>query len=200
MRSPIGVILFLTIMLLLDFYFYQAIKPVSQAASPKTKMLIAFIYWSVTIIAVVGFLLFVLTDQQVLGKKIRTYLFAIIIGLFLAKLTAMIFFLADDLRRVIQWAAGKLFFNNTEAENMGGEGISRSVFLSWMGIAAGGTLFSSLIYGFSNKYNYDIKRLKMTFKNLPVSFRGLKIIHISDIHSGSLLDKKTVAWLRVNSR
>ena len=192
MRSPIGVILFLTIMLLLDFYFYQAIKTVSQAASPKTKMLIAFIYWSVTIIAVVGFLLFVLTDQQVLGKKIRTYLFAIIIGLFLAKLTAMIFFLADDLRRVIQWAAGKLFFNNTEAENMGGEGISRSVFLSWMGIAAGGTLFSSLIYGFSNKYNYDIKRLKMTFKNLPVSFRGLKIIHISDIHSGSLLDKKAV--------
>ena len=192
MRSPVGVILFLTIMLLLDFYFYQAIKTVSQAASPKTKMLIAFIYWSVTIIAVVGFLLFVLTDQQVLGKKIRTYLFAIIIGLFLAKLTAMIFFLADDLRRVIQWAAGKLFFNNTEAENMGGEGISRSVFLSWMGIAAGGTLFSSLIYGFSNKYNYDIKRLKMTFKNLPVSFRGLKIIHISDIHSGSLLDKKAV--------
>ena len=192
MRSPIGVILFLTTMLLLDFYFYQAIKTVCQAASPKTKMLIAFIYWSVTIIAVVGFLLFVLTDQQVLGKKIRTYLFAIIIGLFLAKLTAMIFFLADDLRRVIQWAAGKLFFNNTEAENMGGEGISRSVFLSWMGIAAGGTLFSSLIYGFSNKYNYDIKRLKMTFKNLPVSFRGLKIIHISDIHSGSLLDKKAV--------
>lgn len=192
MRSPIGVIVFLTVMLLLDFYFYQAIKTVSQAASSKTKMLIAIIYWSVTIIAVVGFLLFVFTDQQVLGKKIRTYLFAIIIGLFLAKLTAMIFFLADDLRRAIQWAAGKLFFNNTEAENMGGEGISRSVFLSWMGIAAGGTLFGSLMYGFSNKYNYDIKRLKMTFKNLPASFRGLKIIHISDIHSGSLLDRIAV--------
>ena len=192
MRSPTGVIVFLSIMLSLDFYFYQAIKTVSQAASPKTKMLIAVIYWSVTIIAVVGFLLFVFTDQQVLGKKIRTYLFAIIIGLFLAKLTAMIFFLADDLRRAIQWAAGKLFFNNTEAENMGGEGISRSVFLSWMGIAAGGTLFSSLLYGFGNKYNYDIKRFKMAFTNLPVSFRGLKIIHISDIHSGSLLDKKAV--------
>ncbi len=192
MRSPTGVIVFLSVMLLLDLYFYQAIKTVSQAASPKTKMLIAVIYWSVTIIAVVGFLLFVFTDQQVLGKKIRTYLFAIIIGLFLAKLTAMIFFLADDLRRAIQWAAGKLFFNNTEAENMGGEGISRSVFLSWMGIAAGGTLFTSLLYGFGNKYNYDIKRFKMAFTNLPASFRGLKIIHISDIHSGSLLDKKAV--------
>ena len=192
MRSPTAVVIFLSIMLALDFYFYQAIKTVSQAASPKTKMLIAVIYWSVTILAVAGFLLFVFTDQQLMGKKIRTYLFAVIIGLFLAKLTAMIFFLADDLRRVIQWAAGKLFFNNTEAENMGGEGISRSVFLSWMGIAAGGTLFGSLMYGFGNKYNYHIKRISMAFQNLPASFRGLKIVHISDIHCGSLLDKKAV--------
>ena len=192
MRSPTAVVIFLSIMLALDFYFYQAIKTVSQAASPKTKMLIAVIYWSVTILAVAGFLLFVFTDQQLMGKKIRTYLFAVIIGLFLAKLTAMIFFLADDLRRVIQWAAGKLFCNNTEAENMGGEGISRSVFISWMGIAAGGTLFGSLMYGFGNKYNYNIKRISMAFQNLPASFRGLKIVHISDIHCGSLLDKKAV--------
>jgi predicted MPP superfamily phosphohydrolase len=179
-------------MLGLDYYFYMAIRTVSQAASPKTRMLVGSIYWAITILAVIGFLLFVFTDQQFLGKKVRTYLFATVIGLFLAKLTAMIFFLTDDLRRGIQWTAGKLFFNNTEAENMGGEGISRSVFLSWMGIAAGGTLFSSLMYGFSNKYNYDIKRMQMAFETLPESFRGLKIVHISDIHSGSLLDKKAV--------
>jgi predicted MPP superfamily phosphohydrolase len=179
-------------MLGLDYYFYLAIRTVSHAASYRTKMVIGSIYWTITILAVIGFLLFAFTDQQFLGKKLRTYLFATVIGLFLAKLTAMIFFLTDDLRRGIQWAAGKLFFNNTEGENMGGDGISRSVFLSWMGIAAGSTLFGSLMYGFSNKYNYDIKRLQMGFESLPESFRGLKIVHISDIHSGSLLDKKAV--------
>jgi predicted MPP superfamily phosphohydrolase len=192
MRSPTAVIIFLSIMLALDFYFYQAVKAVSQTASPKAKLMIAVVYWSVTVLAVIGFLLFIFTEQELLGKKLRSYLFAVIIGLFLAKLTALIFFIADDLRRGIQWAAGKLFFNNTEAENMGGAGISRSVFLSWLGIAAGGTLLSSLIYGFGNKYNYEIRRIKMSFDNLPVSFKGLKIIHISDIHSGSLLDKKAV--------
>ena len=192
MRSPLGVFIFLSIMLGLDYYFYLAIRTVSQATSPKTKMLIGSIYWTVTILAVLGFLLFVFTDQQLLGKKVRTYLFATVIGLFLAKLTAMIFFLTDDLRRGIQWAAGKLFFNNTEVERMSGEGISRSVFLSWMGIAAGGTLFTSLMYGFSNKYNYDIKRMQMAFETLPEAFRGLKIVHISDIHSGSLLDRNAV--------
>jgi len=198
MRSPVGVIIFISLMLLLDYYFFQAVKTVTNGASSKTKMIIACIYWGITIFCIVGFLLFVFTEQGLLGKKVRTYLFATIIGLFLAKLTGMIFLLADDLRRGIQWLAGKLFFPNTEGETMGtgngnGEGISRSVFLSWVGIAAGTTLFGSLVYGFSNKYNYHINRIKLSYDNLPDAFRGLKIIQISDIHSGSLQDKKAVS-------
>lgn len=192
MRSPTAVIIFLSIMLALDYYFFLAIKTVSQNATPRARTIISIVYWSVTVLAVVGFLLFAFTDEHLLGKKIRTYLFATVVGLFLAKLTAMIFFLTDDLRRAAQWAAGKLLFRDTEVEKMSGDGISRSVFLSWLGIAAGGTLFSSLIYGFSNKYNYNVRRLQLAFENLPASFKGLKIIHISDIHSGSLLDKRAV--------
>lgn len=191
MRSPTGVILFIAFLLLLDTYFFQAIKTVLQSASPKTKAVVYSIYWTITILAVIGFLMFVYSEQNFLGKKVRTYLFATIIGLFLAKLTAMVFFLADDLRRGIQWLAGKLFFTNTEGENMG-DGISRSAFLSWLGIAAGGTLFGSLVYGFSNKYNYHVKKLQLAFDNLPVSFKGMKILHISDIHSGSFLNPKAV--------
>ena len=40
------------------------------------------------------------------------------LGLFFAKLIAAIFFLVDDIRRVIQWVAGKLFFQKTEGENL----------------------------------------------------------------------------------
>ncbi len=192
MRTPLGVIIFIAFMLLLDTYFFQAIKTVAQSASPKTRVIIYSIYWSLTVIAIAGFLLFIFSDRDLLGKKFRSFLFATIIGLFLAKLTGMIFFMVDDLRRAIQWIAGKLFFSNTEAENMGGEGISRSAFLSWLGIAAGGTLFGSLIYGFGNKYNYQTKRLRLSYDNLPASFKGLKIIHISDIHSGSFMNKKAV--------
>ena len=115
-----------------------------------------------------------------------------IIGLFLAKLTALVFFIVDDLRRGIQWLAGKLFLNNTETASLGDEGINRSTFLSWLGIAAGGTLFGSLLYGFTNKYNYNVIRQKVKFTNLPAAFKGLKIVHISDIHSGSFLDIKAV--------
>ncbi len=192
MRSPTVVIIFLSIMMALDYYFFLAIKAVSQTASPKTKFIIGAVYWGITILAVIGFMLFVFTDPAVMGKKPRTYLFAFIVGLFLAKLIAMLFFLTDDLRRAVQWTAGKAFPNNSNPEKMVSEPISRSVFLSWLGIAAGGTLFSSLIYGFTNKYNYEIKRIKLAYANLPAAFKGLKIVHISDIHSGSLLDIKAV--------
>jgi predicted MPP superfamily phosphohydrolase len=191
MRGPVGSLIFIAITLLLDTYVFQAIRTVSNSSNPKTKLAIYIIYWSLSAICVIGFLLFVYTGPDFLAKKIRTYLFATIIGLFLAKLIAIIFFLVDDIRRVIQWITVKLFFRNTEGEQLG-EGISRSVFLSWLGLAAGSTLFGSLVYGFSNKYNYQVKRLKLSFEKLPKAFHGLKIVQISDIHCGSFTNKSAV--------
>ncbi|HUP12203.1 MAG TPA: metallophosphoesterase, partial [Niastella sp.] len=73
-----------------------------------------------------------------------------------------------------------------------GVGISRSVFMSWLGLAVGGTVFGTLVYGFGNKYRYQVNRLRMSFKNLPGAFKGMRIVHISDIHSGSFTDKEAV--------
>ncbi len=192
MRTPLGAFIFIIIMLLLDAYVFQAVKAVSYSATPKTKSIIIFIYWAISIIVVVGFMLFVFTGPDFLPKKVRTYLFATVIGLFLAKFLAIVFFLVDDIRRLIQLIAGKLFFKNTEGEIISEGGISRSVFLSWLGLAAGSTLFGSLIYGFSNKYNYQVKRISLQFDNLPSAFKGLKIIHFSDVHSGSFTNKEAV--------
>jgi uncharacterized protein len=193
MRSPLGIFIYVSVMLLMDSYIFQAVKAVSASATPKTKTLIYIIYWAVAILTIVTFILFVLTgSRDFLPKIIRTYVFAILVGLFLAKLTIIFFLLIDDLRRLFQWGVGKLFFNNPEMADMGGDGITRSAFLSWIGIAAGGGLFSSLLYGFGNKYKYDIKRVQLAFDNLPKGFKGMKILHISDIHSGSFTDKKAV--------
>jgi predicted MPP superfamily phosphohydrolase len=192
MRTPLGVIIFIGINLLLDAYVFQAIKSVSQGLSPKAKTILYAAYWGITILSVISFLLFVYTQQDFLGRKVRTYLFATVIGLFLAKITAVIFFLIDDIRRAIQWVCLKLFLGNEAGGDVASEGISRSAFLNWLGLAAGSTLFGTLLYGFSNKYNYNVKRLQLSFDNLPQSFKGLKIVHISDIHSGSFMDKKAV--------
>jgi len=124
-------------------------------------------------------------------KKIRTYLFATLIALFFSKAIAVLFFLIDDIRRLVQWLFSKFLFGNTDVE-ISTDGISRSTFLTWLGLAAGGGLFSTLIYGFSNKYNYQVKRIKLNFPNLPLAFKGLRVLHISDIHSGSFTNKSAV--------
>lgn len=192
MRTPLGVIIFIAINLLLDTYVFQAVKSVSQGLSPRAKTILYAVYWGVTVLSIISFLLFVYTQQDFFGKKIRTYLFATVIGLFLAKITAVVFFFIDDIRRGIQWIFVKLFAGKTAGTADAGEGISRSAFLNWMGLAAGSTLFGTLLYGFSNKYNYNLKRLQLSFNNLPPAFKGLKIVHISDIHSGSFTDKQAV--------
>ena len=155
MRTPLGGLIIIVIAILMDTYIFQAIKTVSQSTSPKTRTSIYGIYWALSLLAIISFLIFVFTDHTFLGKKVRTYLFAIAIGLFLAKIVAIVFLLVDDIRRGLQWIAGKAFFNNPEINDMTSDGISRSTFLSWLGLAAGGTLFGSFVYGFGNKYNYQ---------------------------------------------
>lgn len=193
LRTPIGAFIVIAILLLMDTYIFQAIRAVSQSASPKIKMIIYSVYWTLSAIAVICFLLFVFTEQSFMGKRFRTYLFATFIGLFMAKLVAILFFLVDDIRRGIQWIIGRTTKPYYMPEAVASEGISRSAFLSWLGLALGGTLFGSLLYGFSNKYNYQVKRIQLAYDNLPAAFKGLKIVHISDIHSGSFTDKKAVA-------
>ncbi len=189
MKSARGMFFFLAILLCLDFYFFQALKTVTQNNTAKTKNIIYTIYWGITVLAVISFFLFGVTEQQFFGRKIRTYLFSIVVGLFIAKFVAMVFFLADDIRRLFQY----IF---TDKKSVGSDNtsdaISRSTFMSWLGIAAGGTIFGTLLMGFKNQYHYEVRKIKINFANLPAAFKGLKIIHISDIHSGSFMDKKSV--------
>lgn len=51
---------------------------------------------------------------------------------------------------------------------------------------------TAMMVGFTNKYRYQLKKVKLNFPNLPDAFKGLKMVHISDVHSGSFTDKKAV--------
>ena len=181
------------IMLLLDFYVFQAVRTVTQTLSDKTRMIIHIGYWVLSVVTLVALLSFPYIQLLQNSKFYRNYVFAILVGLFFAKLIAALFFLTDDLRRIALWLMSKIF-PGTGAQYMSnnGGGIPRSTFLSWLGLGIGGSLFGTLLYGFSNKYNYQIKRLQLSFPNLPEAFRGMKMVHISDVHSGSFQNKKAV--------
>src|SRR5690606_25118862 len=179
-------------MILLDIYVFQAVKMVSQSLGERARMIVYAIYWGMAAITVIWMVLMPFINLENMPGSLRSTLFTIIIGLFFAKILASTFFLIDDIRRGIQWVAGKVFYQNTEGESIQEGGISRSAFLSWAGLLIGGGLFTSLIYGFNNRYRYQLKTVRLNYPNLPAAFRGLKIVQISDIHAGSLSDINAV--------
>lgn len=192
MRNWSGWWLIPLFLLLIDWYVFTAVRFVSQGNTDKSRTIIYILYWLISASSI-GFVLALpyLMNMQI-SPYLRNYVFAIIVGLFFAKIITSVFLLIDDVRRLIIFLMSKLF-PRTGADFMpDGNAISRSVFLSWAGLAFGGGLFGTLLYGFSNKYNYKVNRIKLSFSNLPKSFKNLKIIHISDIHSGSFTDKNAV--------
>ncbi|MBC6492203.1 metallophosphoesterase [Flavihumibacter stibioxidans] len=178
------------VLLALDLYIFQVLKLVSQSLSPKLRLVLFGAYWAVAILAVLVFIFLPNLQSEQWPKSLRTYLVAIIIGLFFAKLISSMFFVVDDLRRGTTWIASR--FSGSSSLQSAENGITRSAFLSWLGLAAGSTLFGTLVYGFTNKYNYNVKKLKLAFENLPGAFKGMKILHISDIHAGSFTDHQAV--------
>jgi predicted MPP superfamily phosphohydrolase len=192
MARVLGSGAFILIMLLIDWYVFQAVKHVSQNAAPKARILIYSLYWALTLASVSVFMFGSVLNVSEWPKVIRIYVFATLIGVFLAKFIASSIFLLDDLRRVLHWSGGKLYYRFIQNEEFSSSTISRSTFMSWLGLGLGSGLFGTLLWGFGNKYRYKLQEVAMKFKDLPEAFKGLRIVHISDIHSGSFTDKKAV--------
>ncbi|HEY1022271.1 MAG TPA: metallophosphoesterase [Flavisolibacter sp.] len=181
------------LMIVLDIYFFQILKLLTSNAAPRTRSTIHITYWILSALVIALLFLLPYLNLDNIRKGLRSTVFSVLIAFFILKLFACVFFLIDDLRRGIQWLWGKIFYAGADTgEPQASPRINRSVFLSWLGIAVGGSLFTSLLYGFTNKYNYNIKRIPVTFPNLPEAFRGMKVVQISDIHSGSLVNKDGV--------
>jgi len=183
----------LVILVLLDIYIFQALKVVTHSSSQRTRVIVFSVYWVISVLTVLCILFLpMLRSTDSVPRVVRTYVFAMIVGMFFSKLVAAIFLAVDDLRRGMTWVVGKLFSNPTVEVSQTADGITRSTFMSWLGLAVGGTLLGSLLIGFSNKYNYKVKTVRLQYPNLPAAFRGLRVVQISDVHSGSFTDTAAV--------
>jgi hypothetical protein len=192
MRSGFNSFILIFLIICLDIYVFMGIRAVMNGAAPRTRGLVYGGYWLVSIACVVTIVLLPYLHWHDWKPMVRSYVMAIIIGLVMAKLLTVVFLLVDDVRRGVQWIIEKFSSNAPSRPQEATNGITRSQFLTKMGLLMGGGLFATLTYGFSNKYNYRVHKLKLAFKNLPPAFKGLRIVQISDIHSGSFNNKAAV--------
>lgn len=193
MRSIWGWWILASTLVLLDWYVFSAVKSITQNYTERTRLVVHTAYWCITVLAVATILLFPYVQVLQTNKFFRNYVFAILAGLFFAKLITATVLVVDDVRRLGTWAAVKVGNNlRNQPSPWEGVAITRSVFMSWLGVALGSLLFGSLVAGFRNKYNYQVRRVKIPFPNLPDAFDGFVLAHISDVHSGSFQNKEAV--------
>lgn len=175
-------ILFVLIVLL-DTYVFFVLRSVTQHFSSVMRNALLITHCALSLVTIL-----LLFSVEHIHGTIRYYIFSILMGVIIAKVIMVIFFLLDDSRRAVAWSAKKI--RHTQGDELI---ISRSAFLSWLGLTLGTVFFGSILLGITNRYNYRIIRQRIKFPNLPPSFQGLRIAHISDIHCGSFNNTGAVA-------
>src|SRR5579859_5934091 len=156
MRSRRFTLIVVIVAILLDLYVFQAIRTITQGLPSRWRTMIFTAYWGLSVLALATFVILPYLHWQY--TRVNSYLTAIILGIYIAKLLTVAFLVVDDIRRLIKWVIAQF---SSDAPAGGGSPISRSVFLSWVGIGVGTSVFGSLLYGFGNKYNYKVHRLRL---------------------------------------
>lgn len=186
----VGVMRVLLLALLItgvDLYAFQALRPYLIQTNDMVATTATVVYWLIPVFAfsyAVGIQFGYLGSVE---KRTRTILSASVLILYFSKLITGIVLLLDDIRRVVAVASNGLFpqadFLTTRLTVMGDIGLM-------LGIAPA----ALLIYGIlRNPYRYRIRSSDIQVEGLPHSLDGLRVVQISDIHAGSLYDRKKVS-------
>lgn len=175
-------ILLIILLLLLDWYVFQALRFTLQDSSLLIRRLFFVVHWSMPFLVAIS-LVMALQGRSAAGTYLRAFLFIV----YFSKIVLAIFLMLDDSRRALLWIGQRV--KATEMEHSP----SRARFLVNAGWLVAAVPFSTLIYGMlRNAYRYKVYRSEVPISGLPDTFEGLKIVQISDIHAGSFMQKEPV--------
>lgn len=176
----------LLIILIIEFYSYQAVKTII-----KSKWIIgAYLLISLIVIAYISF--FIFTHNRGEGQN-RQSLFTIGLLLItvLPKIVITLILFGEDVFRFFE--AIIIYFMG---DNNGGKFLpERRTFVSQIAFGLAAIPFTSLLYGMTiGKYNFKVIKQTIFYPDLPEDFEGTTITHISDIHSGSFDNPEKIQY------
>jgi len=184
MRWFIRLVTLLAIILLLEFYAFQALKTVS-----KSKILKYF--WIFTSIgAYLNFFYVALTYDRSQGQTPQFQMaMGVMLTVLIPKIVILLVLFGEDIYRWIAKAISVLSPEETKALP------SRRKFIAQLALGLAAIPFAGFIYGIvQGKYNYKVLKYQLAFKDLPDAFDGYTITQISDIHSGSFTNKEKIQY------
>ncbi len=184
-------LILLSVLLLIDYYLYQAVLVVSKNWSPSWRSALRIGFWIPTIISVVGMIWYNLGDPYRFGPQVWLWLRTFMVGVYFSKVIGVLFVFIDDIQRGVRWLVS--LFTRDSKESLPGDGITRSEFLAKSALVATAIPFGAMTWGIiSGAHDYRVRKSTILLPNLPKEFDGIRIGQVSDIHSGSFWNKTAV--------
>lgn len=178
-------ILVLLVLLLIEFYAFQAVKTLFKmkglitAYQVLSAMLFVFIIFS-----------FTKFDRSVGQTQQTMVTMGLLLLVYIPKIIVTLVLFGEDIYRVIMGSVN-YFVENDNADFIR----SRRKFVSQLAVGLAAVPFLSLIYGMTiGKYNYKVIKQRIFFPDLPAAFDGFTITQISDVHSGSFDNPEKIKY------
>ena len=188
----VRILFFVAILLFLDTYLFFGLR--SVFAKSKSQNYVLFIYGALALLTYVGvYVLIQYFQQRTLNATLgRNLIVGASFAFIVFKLLLFMFLVIDDAVRIVnyvfQWFSKFMGYRPEVDFN------ERRKFLVKFGLGVASIPFASMLYGITKgKYNYKVKNIALSFKNLPEAFDGFRVVQISDIHSGSFDNISEVA-------
>jgi len=180
--------LFTTVLVVLHFYVFSAIKPQCKKLSSFLRLLIGFVFWFPVILLFAGSIGLFLQPMDSWPPFLKIYFIGAIFTFIVSLILPVVFIFFADVIRFFQ--ALKLFFSGKQKRNAQ-NAITRKKFLVNTGLAMGGVVLGSMGFGMLHgNYQFKIFREKLKIKNLPKGLDGFRIVQISDFHLGTWVNKE----------
>jgi predicted MPP superfamily phosphohydrolase len=170
----------LVIVMALDVYLWFSVSRKVATLHKAVRWLITLLYWSPTITLVTLIATGIFASFTTWDIAARTYFMALIAMVYICKLPPIFFLVMADITRIIKGAL---------RNNLSGFSSAPAKRPKWM-VATGWTIgslaFVTLVFGIVfGTYHFKVRESTITLPELPASFDGLRIVQVSDIHTGS---------------
>ena len=201
---------FISFAIIIDLYSWQAVRALVRNKSDFTRKVFAYIYWTIPVLVFIYFIFGLLFPGKNGNNFIKIYFAGFYFVIYISKFVVCIFLIFDDLKRLFKIIWRKIVSRNQsknivdptqgdvlehihEEEIEEKEKISRSQFLATTGLLVSAAPLIILSRGIiKGAYDYRVRRVQLYLPNLPSGFEGVKLLQISDVHTGSFTDRDAV--------
>lgn len=189
MRRITFILVLICALIAIDIYVFQGYKLLIKKWLPDMQQLMNVVYWGLPVLLILIMVFMAMAKYGASNSVVFRFVMASLVMVYLAKFCWLFFLIIDDVVRLARYLAVASDIPNEAMI----EKINRSDFLVSLGAIVSGSLIGGMVYGIvKGAHNYQVNHRMLPLKGLPKVFEGLKIIQISDIHSGSFWSKSSV--------